>query len=323
MEEMIILMHRATISEACLLLKINAYQKVECAGSWGFSEEQRTALTERVSALYLADPDALRCDRIEALSTVYALKCLSDLSGVLITPLQTAEPHDAEKVSLCLNLAGLMMRSLDLYDVAKAYVAQEERARIADEIHDTTLQRLFAIACSLSLLGETQHNLPADENRTQILQIADAVTSTMRELREMIYGRHLVPDRQELFTDKLTRYIDEMKSLSGISINLTMGGDAQPSEEYQKAVLYRIVCEAISNAIHHGKATEVNIRIMCKDNCWFTEISDNGEGFDQHMIDPEGHGLKNMYKMANLLQGQLFIESEINKGTIVKCLLPK
>ena len=85
--------------------------------------------------------------------------------------------------------------------------------------------------------------------------------------------------------------------------------------------MYRIVCEAVNNAIRHGKASRIQVTMQLSEKECIVEISDNGSGFEPGSSH-YGQGLKNMYRMTSCLKGQLKIDSGTGNGTVIQCRLP-
>ena len=212
--------------------------------------------------------------------------------------------------------------NISLEEVAKDCIISEEQNRIANEIHDTVLQKLFAIACNLYLLSEKQ-NMLSKEAKEELRYIGTTVESTMRELREAIYGLRWNVDGNDVFLSKLTTYLDELEQLSGAVIKLEVDGETQFMTVHQKTALYRIICEAANNSIRHGHATEVKIQMQLDDASINATIQDNGQGMPQTQLPKHGQGLKNMHRLVNLLRGELSIDSEIEKGTAIRFSVPR
>ncbi len=330
MEEITALLHRTIAEQGCLLLKINPLQEVEGKSSKGLRADQEVKLTEKIKNFNLMMPEELLGSQIEEAGDRYDVTYISNLSGVqgVLFTLQAAgeaaKKKDSAREEFYHNLVGIVMQQLDLQVMAEDYVVCEEQNRIANEIHDTVIQKLFAVICSLHLLDEGQTAMKEEEKREKLRYIAKAIESTMKELRETIYGLRWEGERQNDFWQKLSQYIDEVRNLSGADISLEMAADKPLMTTNQKTAFYRIICEAVNNAIRHGQATQIKIRLNIEKQNIVAEITDNGKGFSvHHFPQKESQGLKNMYKMANMLKGKLVIESQVGQGTAVKCSLPK
>jgi signal transduction histidine kinase len=330
MDEIMSMLCQTIAPGGCLLFKMSILGEMEPIGCRGFSEQERAVLVERISAINLITRAGKLPERMTEAGKQYAIAMiqstdLSQVQGVLITPdieVDAENEHSCAQRMFYLNLIRLILQQLDLQAVVESYIVSEEQNRIASEIHDTVIQKLFAVACNLSLLSEEQGSILPEENRQRIRQITKIVESSMRELRETIYGLRWDPEEQDSFSDKLTAYMDEVKYLSGADVSLILDDAIQHMSMNQRTFFYRIICETVNNAIRHGRATNIEIRMWPENDRIIAEVNDNGVGFDQRLIPAGGRGLKNMVKMAHLLKGNLSIVSRIGNGTTIRCVLP-
>lgn len=325
MAEMAKLVCRVMAAESCLLVKTNSLQQIEITGSHDLTPQQEAALLEQFAGLEsLSFPDQWPA-AITVAHSEYAILHIRNLSGVagaLLMPLQ-AEDKPAEQKRFYLRLIGIILHNLDLQDTVEAGIISGEQNRIANEIHDTVIQKLFAIACNVRLLMEQQATAPSPEITSELQQILKGVESTMKELREAIYSIRWESGGREGFTEKLGRYMEEVQALTGAKVQLSFAEDTHSLNNNQKTVLYRIVCEAVNNAIRHGKAGEIHVSLGIDGDEWVAEINDNGTGFDKSRVAPTGQGLKNMRWMAGRLMGRLLIDSKPGSGTVLRCHLPQ
>ncbi|MEL7622797.1 MAG: histidine kinase [Clostridiales bacterium] len=330
MEEITALLYRTIACEGCLLLKINPLQGIERTSGKGLAPGQAANLIEKIKGYNFMTSKEVLSKQIEEPDGSYDITYISNSSGIqgLLFTLQGREEkpgkRDPARETFYHNLVGIIMQQLDLQAMAEAYVVCEEQNRIANEIHDTVIQKLFAVVCSLHLFDEEQADMEEEEKQEKLKYIAKAIESTMKELRETIYGLRWEGDSQNDFWQKLSQYMDEVRYLSGADIRFEMAGDKPLMTTNQKTAFYRIICEAVNNAIRHGQAAKVSIRLSLENENLVAEVTDNGAGFSMHQSSQkEGQGLKNMYKMTNMLKGKLVIESQIGRGTTIKCSLPK
>lgn len=337
MQELTDLLHRTIAPDGCLLLKVNLSQDIEQVGCSGLSEDVESLLLGRVAKLSLLGRSEASTVPIEVLGTSYTvtyIKNLSNLLGVLImpqgpkspkeSPQENRQPGENEEVQeqFYLNLIKIILKELDLQEMVEEYIVTEEQNRIANEIHDTVIQKLFAMACSLRLLDEQQPQISKKETSEQLQYIGKAAESTMRELREAIYGLRWDAEGTDSFITKLKLYMEEIERLSGVHINLDVDSGTQRMNINQKNTFYRVICEAVNNAVRHGRATEVEVQVKLSDDDLAAEICDNGKGFTYPPLPKVGQGLRNMHRLVSLLKGQLLIESQPGNGTAIKLILP-
>ena len=225
------------------------------------------------------------------------------------------------------RLIKIVFSNLDTYSQMEKFIAMDEQNRIANEIHDTVIQKLFGMTCSLAVLENKlkniDNNISKDEIKSYINMLKHSAELTMTELRESIYGKRF-NDSLNTFVNAMYTYMEEVEKLNGVHINMNIDKESDYISVAQKIALYRISCETVNNAVKHGKAKKIDIELKLNSEFIELYIEDDGKGFsknDDNFI--EGNGLKNMKNMAVLLKGNLSIECGEIKGAKVKLKLPR
>lgn len=108
--------------------------------------------------------------------------------------------------------------------------------------------------------------LTQEEISVRLEKLQKSATLTMKELRETIYGRSFEKNGRKSFSSQLENYIDEVCKLHNINIETNIDPKANNLTPAQKIVIYRISCEAINNAVRHGGADNVYVKIEEKDS---------------------------------------------------------
>ena len=165
--------------------------------------------------------------------------------------------------------------------------------------------------------------LPADELRKKLTDIGSIAESAMRELREAIYGLRWSNEGENSFGERLRRYAEEVERLSSTSVEMTLEGNTEVLSANQKTALYRVICEAVGNAVQHGKAGNIVCEIEASGESTHAKISDNGEGFNLETLPKRGQGLRNLQYIATMLKGTLTIDSMPGRGTVIELTLPR
>ena len=220
------------------------------------------------------------------------------------------------------SLIDLIFQNLDIYSQTEQFITMEEQNRIANEIHDTVIQKLFGMVCSLKVFESRIREVGEEELREYIAGLKTSTELTMKELRESIYGRSF--KSVNTFIDTMKLYMEEAQSLTNADISMNLDVAADYMSPTQKIAVYRVSCEAVNNALRHGRSEHIKILLKLTPEHILLHISDDGLGFARgHGNFIEGNGLKNMKNIAALLKGDLLMESEIGKGTKVKLCLPR
>jgi signal transduction histidine kinase len=206
--------------------------------------------------------------------------------------------------------------------------AQEnERQRIARELHDETGQTLTALGMGLRGLSESiiTHPQLAVEQAKQL----EALTlSGVQELQRMVSGLH-PPQLDDLgLLAALRWYINDISQRSGIPIELHGEGPKPRLNSDMRAVIFRIAQEAITNVVRHANASRVDVDLIYSTDDIYLKIKDDGQGFDVEKILQEGvesstcWGLLGMQERASLVGGTCKIDSAPGQGTCVEVHVP-
>ena len=211
------------------------------------------------------------------------------------------------------------LRNSYVKDVVQAQ--EQERMDMAREIHDGPLQDVTAMLQQIHMISD-------DENKTSRLKRAEIIAkSVVRELRSLC--DELAPPWMDLgFAEAVTELAERLAQVYDIQILTDFDdGIRELDLENEKILsLLRIIQEAVSNAVRHGEADEVNIQLRKDEEIITMEISDNGKGFDAGNINHEtlrveGHrGLASMTERMSLMSGTLKITSEAEKGTVITAI---
>lgn len=207
-------------------------------------------------------------------------------------------------------------------DIVK--VQEEEKSKIARDIHDGPLQAVTAFIQQIRLYRMSFAR--GKTNSEDHLQLAEeAANATVRELRELCDD--LSPPWLELgLANALTEVSERLSRHLGISVNVDVPDDLALPEEYILS-FFRVFQEAVNNSFRHGKADNVIGKVYREGQHVVLRIQDNGKGFepfpDFQKLRLEGHrGLANIKERLGLLRGELEICSSPGEGAILTCRLP-
>ena len=200
---------------------------------------------------------------------------------------------------------------------------EQERARWARELHDETLESLASLRLGLA----------AQLTRPDLEAAIDAIRHAVGRLEIEIGNlRSLITDLRpaaldELGAEQAIKDLADRARVRGLEVELTI--DLARERERRRdpyageleTAIYRIVREALANAIKHGKARRVAVEIEEDHSGVRVIVRDDGDGFDPSAT-PAGYGLLGMHERAELLGGTLAIESAPAHGTTVRAVLP-
>lgn len=189
-----------------------------------------------------------------------------------------------------------------------------ERNRLAREIHDTLGHILTGISVGVDAVSVLMDASP-EAAKKQLATIGDMARTGLNDVRRSV--RKLKPDALERMSleNAIFQMTEEMSKGTNTKIYFASYMDKLEFEPDIEETLYRIVQESTTNAIRHGKATEIWIRISEKNGEMILMVSDNGRGCAD--IE-EGFGLKHMRERVELAGGSLFYEGVFGFTVIVK-----
>ena len=202
---------------------------------------------------------------------------------------------------------------------------EEERGRIARELHDETGQSLTALLVGLKTL-EAAHSLQEAKGLAESLRAVASVA--LHEVGRLAWGlRPSVLDDLGLLAT-LERYVAEYAESYALAVDLkTKGFGAARLPFFIETTLYRIIQEALTNIVKHAAAHSVLIIVEQDDFSVQMVVEDDGEGFDVEAAlrtpgTSKGLGLHGMQERATLLSGTVTIRSKPGQGTAIKVRIP-
>ncbi len=231
-----------------------------------------------------------------------------------------AYKENVDQLKFLANLGAIVLERAHLEEVNDRLVIAQEQNRIANEIHDSVLQRLYSMSFSIFSLMKNIEKVNGSQIKKELNALRSAMDSAMKELRSTIYGLSWQKNGIDTFNEDILNYIHEIQALRNIDIALDIKGNHAFLTVPQKKAIYRIICEGIGNAVRHGNSTEIQVMLDIRDDLYHLEIKDNGIGFEVSAIreDPQvGLGLKNIQYLVKSLGGELCIDSVVGEGTSI------
>ncbi|MFP5353356.1 MAG: response regulator [Actinomycetota bacterium] len=197
---------------------------------------------------------------------------------------------------------------------------EEERRKLADELHDETLQGLAALALRLEALRvEPDPRTAVSQVQADVSNAIARLWMTIADLRPpALDGRGLAAATKDL--------VSELQTHHGLDVVLDEALESEPAPG-TRLLLYRVVQESLTNVRKHAHATHGVVALRETDDAYIATISDDGRGFD---VDKEiastlpGHiGIAHLKERVELSGGSFACASNPDKGTVVEVWLPK
>ena len=256
--------------------------------------------------------------------------CQCEVHGWLGAERETAEnavgDMDIEdQLTFLSELASITLENFLLERINRDLAVNEEQNRIANEIHDGVLQKLFAISCGIFGLKMKAEDLSSKRIASELDSIQESLNSAMNDLRTTIYGYSWKKNGINNFLDDVYKLIKRTRKYHGTEIDFEIKGNLELITAEQKKAFYRILSEGIGNAVRHGKADNISIQLNILRDDAILKISDNGTGFSPDILKDTGRqglGIRNIKTLADSLNGNLQILSETGKGTSINLRIP-
>jgi two-component system, NarL family, sensor histidine kinase UhpB len=217
-------------------------------------------------------------------------------------------------------LAGYRQRLREVS--ARALQAEEEeRKRVSRELHDETAQALAALRIRLHVALESPD---AERRRAVLEEIREGITEALDGVRRMARGLR-PPALDELgLVAAIEAHARTLEENLGIPVRVERGSIPHLPPGLELGV-YRIVQEALTNALRHAGATAISVKIHARDGALRAEVRDDGRGFDAGAVvsgERGGLGIGGMQERARYLGGEVEVDSTPGKGTRVVVLIP-
>lgn len=222
------------------------------------------------------------------------------------------------------ELISTAFERLKLEEVNHRLLITEEQNRIANDIHDSVLQRLFGMSCGMFSLIRRINDCTLSDIIQELNLFRNVTDTVMKELRNKIYGLSWKKSGYNSFNLEIKKFIDDIKKLNKVNIPFSIIGNTENLSTSMKKALYRIICECIGNSVRHGKAGNIDVVLNISNIRTYLKIRDDGIGFDSknYTSNEKGLGIKNLYQLTESLQGEILIESNLNKGTVIEIKIP-
>ncbi|MFF7014809.1 MULTISPECIES: sensor histidine kinase [Streptomyces] len=201
----------------------------------------------------------------------------------------------------------------------------DERRRLAAEIHDTLAQGLTGIIAQLQVVTSTRDTDP-DTARGHLEKAAALARHSLGEARRSVHNLAPAALEHDELTGALEKTVTTWAEQHRVRADFTVTGTAEPVHDEVAATLLRIAGEALANTGRHAAASRVGVTLSFMDDELALDVRDDGCGFDPSALAPAGRtggfGLGGMRARAERIAGTVEVESEPGGGTAVSARVP-
>ncbi len=202
-------------------------------------------------------------------------------------------------------------------------ISEEEKARLARELHDEMGANLTAISIDINAVSAR-----LKPEHAELAGMLERARSTLVDTVQL--KRRIVENLRPSLLDNLGlaaalhSYCEEYARITGLDCEALVNGDVDSAGPMQSIAVFRIVQEALNNIAKYARARHVIVHLAREQDCLALEVSDNGVGIDTDAArQPKSHGLLGMRERALLLGGSLTVRRGVNDiGTCVEATIP-
>jgi signal transduction histidine kinase len=217
--------------------------------------------------------------------------------------------------------ASVAIENARLYERSRELSIVEERTRVARELHDSVTQQLFSIVLTAEA-ADTLLDRDRAAARAQLERLRALAKDAMDELSAVISALRPVALEADGLEATLRKHVDLLRRVYRRDIGLEIG-DAPRLDPAAEGEVFRIVQEALQNALRHADAGRLAVRIGAENSHLLLTVTDDGIGFDTADAPRSRRlGLTSMEERARALGGKLAVESRPGAGTIVRLEVP-
>jgi signal transduction histidine kinase len=198
----------------------------------------------------------------------------------------------------------------------------DEKIRLGRDLHDGIIQSLYALGLTLESLRPLLKSDP-ERAAARLDEIRDSLNAAIKDVRSYITG--LTPEnlRRASFSKAVTSLFEQLRAGRDVGFEITIDEAAAATLSVEQNVeALQIAREAISNALRHGNASQITLRMHQGDAEVCLLVHDNGRGFDANRGGTGGHGLGNMRARAERLGASLRVSSQPGQGARVLATFP-
>jgi signal transduction histidine kinase len=294
--------------------------------------EYRVKGLEGGADAYLAEP----IDRAELVATIGALLRLKNAEHRARQQAAEAEVAREELARLNASLESKITERTTELQIANEGLRElsarllkmrdEERRRLARELHDSVGQLLAAITMNLDMIGRESDNL-SPQSVQALADNGSMVREVMQSIRTISHLLHPPLLDEAGLPSALQWYVDEFSKRSGIQVDLDCEDSTNRLPSEMETAIFRIVQECLGNVHRHSESQTASIRLEITGDRAFVEVRDEGKGISptmQEELKSKGHmgvGLRGIRERIAQFGGELQIDSG-SSGTVVRAVIP-
>lgn len=231
---------------------------------------------------------------------------------------------DTDYLKAMADQAALAVQNRMLFDEQAAAAGLAERQRLARDLHDSVSQALFSMTMHARAAQRRLQGLgpDADPAREEVARLQELTRGALAEMRALIFELRESALAEEGLVAALTKQAAAVASRELVEVVVSGPEQRLPLSAPAEEHCYRIVLEAVHNAVKHGHPQRIDVVVSLDEGAVVLDVRDDGIGFDPAAPRPGHLGLGTMRDRAIAIGGDLLVESAPGAGAVVRAVVP-
>lgn len=215
-------------------------------------------------------------------------------------------------------------RRAQLSQLREELKVEQEKSRLAREIHDGVGREIVNAILGLEIAARTAERVSGEEAAPVIRENIGLLREAMDSTRQLIYEtRPWTLDGDEgALSERIAQYARRFADRTRVAVDVGADSAVDGIAQSSAFAILRVIQESLNNAAKHARATSITIRAECVDNQVRLTVVDDGVGFDPAGVVGDGIGLKAMRERAEAMRGKIKIDSTPGRGTTIVLTVP-
>jgi len=218
-----------------------------------------------------------------------------------------------------------LIENVRLVDSLASYAAEEERRRIARDIHDSVIQPYVGLQLGIAALAQKLQTGNTDIAHN-VEELLDLTNQELVELRRYVWGLRAGEERRDVLLPAIERFVARFTSVTGIRVDVNSSGKIEINDRLA-AELFQMVTEGLSNVRRHALCDDASVDLTCKKGKIILEIKNrrpetNGGPDGNHHEEPTLFRPKSIWERATLLGGNAHVSVDEKNYTVVTVAIP-
>ena len=199
-------------------------------------------------------------------------------------------------------------------------IIEQERNRLARELHDSVSQQLFAASMMMSAINETKQVTEETYETKQLKMVEEMIHQSQLEMRALLLHLRPVALKNKSLQEGIEELLIELSQK--VEMDIKWKVEDFPLDKGVEDHLFRILQESVSNTLRHAKAAKLDVLLIRRDDLVILRVVDDGVGFEMEEGKAGSYGMQNMNERAMEIGGTLKVISVKNKGTRLEVKVP-